>query len=219
MKNYLFGLLCIICSFGCKKEIEITKSTEITGLVRSTFNKAPLDSASVTLYSVNEYGQLQPLEHSFTDPNGSFRFNFTDQEGNYRIYINRRGYRFTPSLTNKFFDLRAVYEFQEVVATGQKQHFTLDLAPEAILFIKLKNISPIWPDDELKLEVGKNTLAHPSLHANYTGFTDMDLLVGLIDGKTTIPLKYEVRNNDVWHTIHDSIVVQPLKTTYYQLHY
>lgn len=215
MKNYCFALICLIGLAACKKDSDVT---EISGQVRNLHNQAPLDSAQVTLYQVSPSGMMEPLKQTITDASGSYQLNLTKQEGTFRIYIYRRGYRYSPDLTNKFLTLD-LPDYQEIVSSGQKQHFNFDLAPEATLFIRIRNIPPMWEEDELKLQIGKSTGSQPSLTKNFKGMTNMDLLAGIVDGSTNVPIKYEVRDNGVWHTVYDSVNVQPLKITDYELQY
>ena len=215
MKNYCFALICLFCLVGCEKDSDVTV---ISGQVRNIHNQVPLDSAIVTLYEVSPSGMMETLKQTRTDASGSYQLDLVKREGTFRIHIYRRGYRYTPDLKNKFINLENP-DYQDIASSGQKQHFDFDLAPEAILFIRLRNISSMREEDEIKLQIGESTNHQPSLTKSFKGMTNMDLLAGIVDGNTTIPLKYEVRENGVWRTEYDSVKVQPLKITDYQLHY
>ena len=223
MYRYLLGLLVLISFSGCNSlsELEELSNVEATGIVRNAITQQPLDSAIVTLYEDNEgpFMGMHRLQETRTNASGAFTFNFEYKEGPYKLYVYRKGYRYTRNITDKFFGLSAGVEYQEVAGLDNSQNFTFDMFPEATLYIKLKNIPPMYEDDQVKIEVGKKVNGEAPFVRHFEGMVDMDLVVGVLDGKAYVPIKYEVRENNVWRTVIDSVAVQPFKITHYQLHF
>lgn len=217
MYRFLVGLLVLASLGSCKKFSEV----EVNGHVRNTSTQQSLDSVIVTLYEDNDgaFMGMHKLQETLTDEAGNFRFKFSYQEGPYKIYVYRYGYRYTRNVTDKFFGLSTTVDYQMVAALDNDQNMVFDMSPEATLNIRLKSVPPSYADDKIRIEVGKSVNGQAPFVREFEGQVEEDVLVGIVEADKFIPIKYVVRENNVWRTVKDSVAVQPLKVTEYQLHY
>ena len=217
MLKYLFGFLVLISLCSCDKYTKV----EATGLVRDAITQQPLDSAHVTLYEDNDgpFMGTHLLQETTTDASGTFKFNFDYKEGPYKIFVTRPRYRYTRIESDNILNQKLIFEHQELAALDEEQDFIFDLAPQSFLNINLKNVAPAAPADQIKLEVGHNYSNQPAFSRTIEGIVEEKIPVGAVDGNTYIPIKYEVRENNVWRIVKDSIAVHPFKTATYPLNY
>ena len=217
MLKYLFGFLVLANLSSCDK----LTTVEATGMVRDAATQQPLDSVHVTLYEDNDgpFMGNHLLQETTTNASGTFKFNFDYKEGPYKIFVTRPRYRYNRVVSDNILNQALVFEHQEIASLDEEQDFIFDMAPQSFLNISLKNVAPAASTDQIKLEVGRNFSNQNAFSRTFEGVVNEQISIGNVDGNTYIPIKFEIRENNVWRTVKDSIAIQPFKTATYQLNY
>ncbi|KAA9345614.1 carboxypeptidase-like regulatory domain-containing protein [Adhaeribacter soli] len=220
MKNYWFALLCFFWLAGCKEVEEITE-IKLTGQVLDATTKAPLDSVVVELYEDNDgpFMGTHLLQTFTTDNSSNFSFNFTYKEGPYRVYVRRNGYRYQRLIKDKILNQENIFDFQNVEALKNEQHLVFEMDPIALFSVKVTNVAPAQPDDQVKLEIGKGINNKPLFTRTFEGLANTEFQVGSIPANRYIPIRYEVRENGSWRSLKDSVFLKPSEPKTYYLHY
>lgn len=220
MKNYWYSLILILMLVSCEEVAEIN-DIKVTGQVLDATTKLPLDSVTVELYEDNDdaFMGTHLLQTYATDNTGNFNFNFTYKEGPYTIFVRRNGYVYQRLVKDNIFNKEVLVDYQNVEGLKNEQHMVFEMDPVALLSINLINSAPALNTDQLKLEVGKGINNLPLFARTFDGITNTVFQVGHIPAKRYIPIKYEVRENGVWRSVIDSVILKPSKSKTFRLDY
>ena len=217
MLKYLFSFLVLISLSSCDKLTEV----EASGQVRDAATQQPLDSVHITLYEDNDgpFMGTHLLQETVTDASGSFKFNFDYKEGPYKIFVARSRYLYSRVESDNILNQTLVFGYQEIAPLEDEQHFIFDMAPQSFLNINIRNVAPATSTDLINLEIGRDLRNQLAFRRSYEGLVVEQISAGNVDANTYIPIKYEVRENNIWRSVKDSIAIQPFKTATYQLNF
>jgi hypothetical protein len=220
MKNCWFSLICLLLFASCKDISDLT-DVKVTGQVLNATTKAPLDSVTVNLYEDNDgaFMGMHLLQTVTTGNSGDFSFNFTYREGPYKIYVYRNGYVYQRLVKDKILNKEMIFDYQSVESLKNEQHMVFEMDPVALLSIKLINSAPAFSTDQIKLEIGKGVNNQPIFTRTFDGLVNTDFQVGNVPANRFVPIKYEVRENGVWRSERDSVLLQPSEVKSFTVQY